>query len=120
MRKAEEKEKTQVQYKLPVIQVPAKEVAEVLESSKVSTSFLLPSLFSSLYNDNDDNDAQDDMVIEMFASWCEKCMILKPFFEKIADVFETSNIAKVMAIDGTQTKAQLDEGKLSLYLLHKL
>ena len=57
MRKAEEKEKTQVQYKLPVIQVPAKEVAEVLESSKVSTSFRLPSLFSSLYNDNDDNDA---------------------------------------------------------------
>ena len=55
------------------------------------------------------------MVIQVFASWCEQCRTLKPFFENIANQFASlpsPEVVKVMAIDGTQVNVLLDEGKL--------
>lgn len=73
-------------YAEPVLQLSARDTAGLLETS------------------------YEDLIIEMYALQCQKCVSLKPFFENMALVLRGSGGVKVVAVDGLQANSELQDG----------
>lgn len=85
-READSKIEDTIVYRPPVLQLSATDALKVINETK-----------------------SNNLIFEVYAPWCSKCIDLKPFFERLATSLNDSG-SSVIALDGTRVKLALDNG----------